>query len=262
MKVSLIQMNMHLADPQYNYEHARKLVKKAMNENPDVLVFPETWNTGFFPKNHLSELSDVDGKETAKVLGGLAKEYHVNIVGGSVSNVKAGKVYNTSYIFDREGNSVGEYDKIHVFTPMKEDDFYEKGDHLGLFELDGHRCGIVICYDIRFPELLRSIALKSIDVLFVVAQWPDIRNEHWKILTRARAIENQIFLAACCSCGKAGGTQYGGSSVLLDPWGKVICEAGGKEEITSGDINFDILTQIRSSINVYADRRPDLYKNF
>jgi omega-amidase len=262
MKIKAIQMDMKLADPEYNFAHAVELIRQAAEDKPDVVILPETWNTGFFPQENLKAMCDHDGARTKEVMGELAKEYQMNIVAGSVSNVKDDKVFNSAYVFDREGKCVAEYDKIHVFTPMHEDDFYQKGNHLALFTLDGHQCGIIICYDIRFPELSRAIAVKGIDILFIVAQWPAVRRNHWQILTKARAVENQVFLAACNSCGTAGKTVYGGSSVLLDPWGNIVKEAGDKEEIITGEFDFSVLKEIRSSINVYVDRRPDLYSRF
>ncbi len=259
MKVEILQMKMKFADPDYNYKHAAELIRQAADKHPDVVVLPETWNTGFFPKEHLAQLCDQNGERTKKEIGMLAKELKLNIVAGSVSNLKNDTVYNTALVFDRNGCCVGEYDKIHVFTPMHEDDFYGKGNHLALFQLDGHNCGIIICYDIRFPELSRKIAVKGIDVLFVVAQWPAVRTAHWQILTKARAVENQVFLAACNSCGAAGETLYGGHSVALDPWGHILSEANCTEKIISANLDFSILHDIRSSINVYVDRRPELY---
>ena len=98
------------------------------------------------------------------------------------------------------------------------------------------------------------------DLMFVVSQWPDLRVEHLKTLISARAIENQMFVACCNSCGVAGETRYGGNSAIIDPWGKVLARAGEKEEILTADCDFSIVSEIRSSINVFADRRPELYK--
>ena len=99
---------------------------------------------------------------------------------------------------------------------MSEDKFFQKGDHLSLFSLDGVKCGVIICYDIRFPELTRTMALEGMDVLFVVSEWPKARIPHLETLTRARAIENQMFLVLSNSTGKSGDTEYGGASLL--PW--------------------------------------------
>ena len=260
MKISVIQMDMKLAAPEENFQHAEKLIHQAAENNPDVIVLPETWNTGFFPKEHLAELSDQDGVRTKALCGGLAKELNVNIVAGSVSNVKGGKVYNTALIFDRKGECIGEYDKIHGFSPSGEDTAYQGGDHRETFYLDGHKCGIIICYDVRFPELTRNLALDGIEILFVPAQWPNIRTFHWVTLNTARAIENQMFVVTCNSVGTAGKTVCGGNSRIFDPWGETIASAGITENIMSGDIDFSVIEKIRHDINVFRDRNTDIDK--
>lgn len=252
-------MDMEFCNPSANYEKTEKLVEKAMSENPDVIVLPEMWNTGFFPHENLAELSDKNGEETKKLFSSLSAKYNVNIVAGSVANVKDEKVWNTAYIFSRSGECIAEYDKTHLFTPMNEDGFFEKGKHLCRFTLDGNACGIIICYDIRFPELTRSLTLDGLDFLFVVAQWPDIRIPHLVTLSRARAIENQMFVVTCNSCGKAGATTYGGNSVIYDPWGELLAKAGADEEIISAECDISILSGIRESINVFRDRRAEIY---
>ena len=254
-------MNMRLGLPEENFAHATDLIHAAMVAKPDVLVLPETWNTGFFPKENLLQLSDTDGEMMKTRIGALAKQHHVNIVAGSVSNERDGKVFNTAMVFDRSGACIASYDKTHLFSPMGEDDYYTPGDHLCRFSLDGIRCGIVICYDIRFPELVRSLALQGIDVLFVVSQWPKERIYHLRSLTTARAIENQMFVVCCNSCGTAGETVYGGNSAVIDPLGKILTLAGETEVIVSANLNMQTLDQIRGSIPVFRDRRPELYQH-
>ena len=260
MKVACLQMNMVLAAPEENFAHAAQLVEQAMQDAPDVLVLPETWNTGFFPKENLPSLCDRDGQQVKAQIGQLARKFHVNIVAGSVSNVRSGKVYNTAYVFDREGSCIADYDKTHLFTPMGEDDFYTPGDHLCRFTLDGVQCGLIICYDIRFPELTRSLTVPGLDMLFVVSQWPKVRTFHLRSLTTARAIENQLFVVCCNSCGTAGETVYGGNSAIIDPWGETIALAGENEGIIAQDCDLGALEKIRSTIPVFRDRRPGLYK--
>lgn len=259
MKVSCLQMNMELGNPAKNFRDAKRLVCKAMEEKPDVLVLPETWNTGFFPKDTLREMSCRDGAEVKSCMGSLAKEFGVNIVAGSVSNVRGDKVYNTALVFDRQGNCIAQYDKTHLFTPMGEDGFYAAGDHLCRFSLDGVPCGLIICYDVRFPELVRSLALPGLDMLFVVSQWPKARTFHLRTLATARAIENQMFVACCNSCGVAGDTAFGGGSAIIGPLGETLALGGEGEEILTAECNMDILAQIRCSIPVFRDRRPELY---
>ena len=259
MKVSCIQMNMKLACPEENFQHAVALAEQAMAEQPDVLVFPETWNTGFFPKENLESLCDQDGSQVKEVFGILAAKLNVNIVAGSVANYRDGKVFNTAYVFDREGECIAFYDKTHLFTPMGEDNYFTPGDHLCRFTLDGVSCGLIICYDVRFPELTRSLTVPGLDMLFVVSQWPKVRTFHLRSLTTARAIENQMFVVCCNSCGTAGETVYGGNSAVIDPWGETICLAGEKEQTITAECDLNILKNIRSTIPVFRDRRPELY---
>jgi len=259
MKVTCIQMDMAFAGPDENFSKAAQLIESAMAENPDVLVLPETWNTGFFPREDLPTLCDDDGSRVKSEIGALAKKFRVNIVAGSVANLRDGKVYNTAMVFDREGNCIASYDKAHLFTPMGEDNYFTPGDHLCRFQLDNVQCGLIICYDVRFPELTRSLTVPGLDMLFVVSQWPKVRTFHLRSLTTARAIENQMFVVCCNSCGTAGETVYGGNSAIIDPWGETLSLAGESEQLLSAQCDLSILTNIRSTIPVFRDRRPELY---
>lgn len=260
MRVSCIQLDMDFCDVEKNYLRAEKLIYNTVKkEKTDVVLLPEMWSTGYYPKNDLMSFCDVDGDRIKKTFSLIAKDLGVNIVAGSIANNKNGRIYNTSFVFDRAGNVVAEYDKIHLFTPMNEDDFFGHGEKTAVFELDGHKCAVIICYDIRFPELARKLALEGVEMLFVVSQWPSQRIEHLKILSSARAIENQMFVAVCNSCGKADDVVFGGCSRIIDPWGNILASADENEEIITADCDFDIINQIRSSINIFNDRKPDLY---
>ena len=260
MKVTCIQMDMAFGRPEDNFRKAEALIEAAMAEHPDVLVLPEMWNTGFFPKENLKALCDRDGYRVKTEIGALAKKFSVNIVAGSVADLRDGKVYNTAYVFDRNGQCVASYDKTHLFSPMGEDRYFTPGDRLCRFTLDGINCGLVICYDIRFPELSRSLAVEGIDVLFLVSQWPRQRISHLQTLSAARAIENQIFLVCCNSCGTAENTVFGGNSAIIDPLGNTLAQASEQEILLHAQLDFSILQNIRTSINVFADRRPELYR--
>lgn len=172
MKVSVIQMNMRSLESKANFDRAEALVRRAVGENgPDVVVLPETWNTGFMPAGDLAAASDEDAKAVRARFSPLARELNVNIVAGSVSNRRGGKIYNTACVFDRAGACIAEYDKTHPFTPMGEHKVYTPGDHLVTFTLDSVRCGLLICYEVRFPELWRTLALRGAQVMFLPAQW-------------------------------------------------------------------------------------------
>lgn len=259
MKISVIQMDMKLGDTNYNYLHAQELIQKAILENPDVIVLPETWNTGFMPEKIPTELYDENGKKTTKLMTKLSKKFGVNIVAGSIANRREEKFCNTSMIFGKSGECLAEYDKIHLFSPVNENKYFDAGNRIVTFKIDGILCGIIICYDIRFSELCTKLALENIQILFVVAQWPLNRMFHLNSLALARAIENQIFLVCCNSCGVAGDIKFGGGSKVIDPWGNIIGCANDNESIVSVDIDISMIQKCRSKINVFNDRRPEIY---
>lgn len=260
MRISCVQMDMRLGAAEENFDKAKRLVRAAAQDAPDVIVLPETWNTGFFPRENLASLCDSDCARVKAEFGALAAELRVNLVAGSVSNLREGRVYNTACVFDRAGGCAAQYDKTHLFTPMGERAYYAPGDRVCRFTLDGVACGLIVCYDVRFPELTRTLALAGAEVLFVVAQWPQARQAHLAALVKARAIENQMFVACCNSCGTAGETKYAGASAIVDPWGQTLAQAGGEETIITAACELSVVNEIRQSINVFRDRRPELYK--
>lgn len=253
MKVSLVQCELKMGDVDTNFKNIEDKIRESMIDNPDVIVLPEMWNTSFIPSN-VNEISDKEGENSKELLSKLSKELNVNIIGGSVSNTLNGILYNTSYIFDRNGNEIGKYNKVHLFSPSGEDKLFKKGNQVVTFELDGVKCGMVICYDIRFLEWIRKYALEDIQVLFNSAAWPAKRSMHWDVLNRARAIENQMFVVCVNSVG-----DFGGHSAIIDPWGEYIIEPFESDEIKTGELDFSVIKEIRESINVFRDRRPELY---
>lgn len=261
MKVSCVQLDMKFCEVEYNYSEAVRLIRETVKkENSDTVVLPETWSTGYYPKEGLADFCEKNGERVKSTFSLLARELNVNIVAGSVANLKNGGIYNTAHVFDRNGELVAEYDKTHLFTPMDEHKYFDFGNRLVTFELDGQRCGIVICYDIRFCELIRSLALRGMDMLFMVSQWPLARTNHIVTLTKARAIENQMFVVCCNSCGKTPDAVFGGHSQIIDPWGEVLAAAGEEQEVITADCDFGIINDIRNSINVFNDRKTKLYE--
>ena len=260
MRIAAIQMDMAFGRPTENFKKAEALVRAAAAGNPDAVLLPETWNVGFYPKEDLPSLADADAGKTTALFSALAREFGVNIVAGSVAAAFEDGVRNTSLSFDRTGACVSRYDKTHLFTPMCEHDFFVKGEGISSYAFDGFACGTEICYDIRFPELTRTLAVRGLDFLFVVSQWPDIRLPQLHALLKARAIENQMFVACCNSCGKAPGTRFGGGSVVFDPLGNELAMAGSEEETVFANCDTSILQSIRESINVFRDRRPEIYE--
>ncbi len=258
MKVAAVQLDLAFGDVERNYRHMEEQVGKAASLGADCIVLPELWNTSFYPGN-VRDLADREGRRTQQVLADLARQHHVQIVGGSVAVQRKQAVYNTTYIFDAQGNMAGTYDKVHLFAPGQEDKAFASGSRLNVFSLQGVTMASVICYDLRFPEWIRMAALAGAQMLFVPAAWPDARMDHWQILNRARAIENQLFVVAVNSCGYAETMHFGGHSMIVDPWGSILAEGGTEEAIVLADADISAVAGIRDTIHVFRDRRPSLY---
>ncbi|UNC93370.1 carbon-nitrogen family hydrolase [Candidatus Contubernalis alkaliaceticus] len=256
MKVLLIQAEIKKGNPDKNREKILEMMEKALNQNPQVLVLPELWNTGY-ADNYL-QVADKEGQSTLGFLSSFARKHNVNIVGGSTADYKQGKLLNRSLIINRQGELVGDYSKIHLFSLNGEQNYFSPGEKIGLFKLDNVSCGIMICYDLRFPELSRALALEGVEIIFVCAQWPRSRIHAWRTLACARAAENQVFLVGVNRAGIEGEQGFGGS-LAVDPGGEILAEAGEEESVLAVEIFPDQIKSVRKEIYYLRDRRPEIY---
>lgn len=262
LRLALLQMHIEAGNPEANFSKLASMLEEAVSQEqkPDVIMFPEMWNTGY-ALTEIQTIADRDGARTKAFLSAFSKKHSVHIIGGSIAELKSDKVLNTIYVFDREGNAVADYSKIHLFRLMDEEKYLAAGDKPGRLEIEGAQAGMMICYDIRFPELARKLALEGAKLLFVPAEWPYPRLHHWRTLLTARAIENQMFVIACNRIGTSGSTEFFGHSIVLDPWGETIAEAGEEETIIYAEIDLSLVDGVRSKIPVFEDRRPAIYED-
>jgi omega-amidase len=262
LNVALLQMDISIGEPDTNYKRLTELLKQAVQAEvkPDVIVFPEMWNTGY-ALDRIQELADVQGQRTHALLTDFARDHNVNIIAGSIADKLPGsdQVRNTIYAIDREGNVHAEYSKIHLFRLMDEHRHLTEGESIGRLQIDGFPAGMMICYDIRFPELSRKLALSGAQLLFVPAEWPHPRLHHWRTLLMARAIENQMYVISCNRVGTSGTTHFFGHSMIIDPWGEVLAEGSEEEAIIQVTIDLSLVEKVRAKIPVFEDRRPHLY---
>jgi len=267
IKVSVLQMDIAYGDPAENRKRADGLIREALKERkkPDILVLPEMWNTGYDLKR-IRELADEEGRPHISWLQEIAKREKVNIVAGSIADKRPAEqkgedppIYNSSYIIDREGQIVRRYDKVHRFRGFSEEKYFTPGSNVVTFELDGITCGIVICYDLRFPELVRKVALMGAKLLFVPAQWPKPREMHWKLLNIVRAIENQLYVIAVNRTGRHKDVEYPGMSLVVNPWGETLLECDERCGAFSTLIDIDLIDHVRRHMPVFEDRRPEIY---
>jgi omega-amidase len=259
--VCMIQMDIHIGQPDENYQKVSVLLHKAISGTvkPDVIILPEMWNTGY-ALEYIEQLADQRGERTKKLISDFCRRHEVHVIAGSIADMVNGEVRNTTYVFDRTGAVVADYSKIHLFLLMNEEKHLIAGDQIGQFELEGTSAGMMICYDIRFPELMRKLALDGVKVVFIPAEWPNPRLHHWRTLLMARAIENQMYIVACNRVGTSEGTEFFGHSLIIDPWGEIVAEAGREEAIVCAELDLNLVDQVRQRIPVFDDRRPKLYE--
>ena len=276
-KITLIQADIKFRKNDENYQNLLNLMNLAMAEKPDFIVLPETLNCGFFTSKNLVEFCDKDGSKTKEIFSKFAKQNSVNIIAGSVMNLKDDKIYNSNFVFNRNGEAVSEYDKIHTFSPAREDEIITSGENYGIFELDGVKCAVAICYDLRFGDFIKSLCgagqgenseKNRADLLFIPAQWDEKRINHWKILNFARAVENQVFVCSVNGSGEiinAKGEKkgkFGGNSLLISPNGDEILNLGEFQSVKTAMIDLDEIQQIRAKIDISKDTKFKISKDF
>ena len=202
-------------DKDKNLKKAAQMLDENSDFEPNIVVLPELWNVGIFYDKFQNEAEFIPDA-TTMLLSGLAENYKTNIIGGSiVEKTYDNKFYNTSVVVDKKGAIIAKYQKNHLFSHCgsQENKFLSAGNDVCVFEIDGIKIGLGICYDIRFPELFRKMVKAGIELFIVPAAFPQERIEQWNILNQARALEN---LAALVSCNQYGASNY------ISPYGKII----------------------------------------
>ena len=254
---------------EHNLAGITAMVEKAMAHNPklDVIVFPEYC---YYAPTNLEESKSVaemvPGPFT-EAISALARKHHVNIIPGSfVEDAGNGKVSNTCVFIDRAGNILGKYRKIHLMDALgyKESDYVEAGKEMCLVDTDFGKIGIMVCYDLRFPELARSMVKEGAEIVFCPADFPSgnplpPRTDHWDILTRSTALLNLTYLVAANQFGALHKENPFGRSAVIDPWGTVVAQAGGREDIIYAQIDLDYQKAVRDGVATWKNRKPEIY---
>ena len=255
INAAAIQFNVKQGDVDANLEYVRAALGRVAARGANLVVLPEMWSSGFAYRN-LNELAGRTAGIVEELLE-LSRELGLVIV-GSMPEPHGEKVFNTAYVIDN-GRLSGSYHKLHLFSLLGEDRAFDSGDSWLLAETSVGPVGVIICYDLRFPELSRRLALEGAGVICVPAQWPKPRQEHWRTLLRARAIENQLFVVACNACGPIGKLDFFGMSMIIDPKGELLAEAGEAEVEIAAGLDMRLMADWRAQIPCFNDRRPELY---
>jgi predicted amidohydrolase len=255
MRLACCQFDIAWEDKQSNYRRVGELVRAAKLEPGTLLLLPEMFATGF-SMNTAATAEALEGT-TAHFLSALARENRVHVVGGAViTDAKSGRPRNEALAVDPAGRLVAHYAKVYPFSLSREHEHHAAGARVTPFEWSGARVSAAVCYDLRFPELFRRSAREGADMLPVIANWPVTRQAHWAALLRARAIENQAYVAGCNRTGRDGnGLEYAGGSQIIDFGGTVVADAEGAETVISAEVNLDALRQYRAKLPFLSDMR-------
>jgi omega-amidase len=256
VRIALAQIDVELGNIEANVEKAARFIEQAASQEADLILLPELWTTGYDLENSRFH-ADANSNAVLPELEQLARKHRIVVVGSLIFD--NGQLTNSATVIDSTGKLVGSYSKIHLFAPMEEHQFLTAGNQAPIFELPFSKIGVGICYDLRFPELFRKYALNDVLIVLVPAEWPASRIEHWRTLIRARAIENQYFVAACNRVGVSKEITFGGHSTVVDPHGSVLVEGDQMERLLIATLDLRQVDKSRGNIATLKDRRPDVY---
>ena len=257
-------------DKAVNLEKAEQLLARAAATGADIVVLPEKWNAIGDSATLHEAAEPLEGGESVEAMSEWAARYGITLVGGSITERREGheKLSNTCLVFDPEGTLTAVYRKIHLFDVevdgqvYRESEAEEPGDEPVLARADDWVVGLSICYDVRFPELYRVLALEGADLLTVPSHFTlHTGRDHWEVLLRARAIENHCYVAAAAQVGETrpGRPSYG-RSLIADPWGIVLAQAPDEEGVISAELERARLEEVRRNLPSLASRRPEAYR--
>jgi predicted amidohydrolase len=253
LKIASIQMDVSDRLPQDNRTRAAALIDRAAGS--DLIVLPELWNVGYFSFDKYQIGSETAEGETIEMIRAKAREHRVCIMSGSIIEREGDNLFNTNYLIDSEGKILGKYRKIHLFGfGSKEKQLLTAGTDVVALRTAFGCVGLSTCYDLRFPELFRSMLEMGAEVFIVSSAWPKARLNHWILFNQARALENLSFLISANCVGVSGGVELAGHSMVVDPYGNPIADAGESEAIMTATIDLKEVSKARSEFPAVEDR--------
>lgn len=267
-RVALIQMHVE-EDKLRNIANASEFVKKAAEQNADMAILPEMFCCPYKTSN-FPIYAEFDGGECYRLLSDLAKTYGIYLVAGSMPEKdNEGRVFNTSYAFDREGCKIGKHRKMHLFDIaveggqyFKESETLTAGNEVTVFETEFGKMGLAICYDFRFPELSRLMVDEGAKAIIVPAAFNMTTGPaHWEVMFRSRAIDNQVYTIGIAPARDVNSCYISyGNSIVVSPWGDVVSRMGEKEGFIIETLDLDYVEKVRRELPLLAHRRRDIYK--
>ena len=264
-RVGIVQLR---TEPERNdtYEKAQKMIFRAAENGANVIVLPEMWDCPY-QSRYFREAASRGHEETVRKLSSWAKATGTILIGGSTVEVENGCLYNTCFVFDKNGNLLAKHRKVHLFDvdlpgmSFRESDTFTPGCSDTVFDTEYGRFGVAVCFDVRFPELFRKMARKGAEVIFLPAQFNMTTGPaHWEPTIRMRAVDNEVYMVAA-SAAKCDGFSYEcwGHSMVADPYGEVKVSCEFEETVLFADIDPERIRTVRSQLPTFLHLREDVY---
>ena len=256
IKISMLQMGSIIGDVEANCKKVENIIRRDLKYNTNVLVLPEVWTVGWSCGHFIDSSEDISESSAIKFLADIAKDYKINIIGGSIIIRQGDNYYNSCPVIDKRGNLIAVYSKNHLYSyyGCDEGKYITAGDSGLMVELDGVNFGISICYDIRFPELYRVYAKSGADVLVNCAAWGSKKPIPWEMMTKSRAVENQCYMVALTQCGYIKNGEYNlGVSRMIDYKGEEVAVIEEKEGIISSELDLTKMYEFRAKAPILND---------
>lgn len=253
MEVVALQLDVAWQDKADNIARAGRLLDRAGVSAGSLVVLPEMFSTGF--TMNAPAAAEGDDRQAETFLADTARRFGVTMVAGVVGMGPDGRGRNQAVAFDAAGAEIARYEKMHLFSPAGEADHYGAGEKIITFSWAGFTACPLICYDLRFPEIFRAAVRRGTNLFVVIANWPRPREAHWLVLAKARAIENQAYVIAVNRCGHDPNNTFGGRSLIVDPRGNILTEAGDCPCVVRGRFNLQALEAYRRQFPALQDMR-------
>lgn len=268
IKLALCQMNV-VDNKEKNIKTARLMIEESISKNADFIILPEMFNCPYSNDKFIEYGEKEKSSETLSEISKLAKSNNAYILAGSIPEIEEDKLYNTSYLFDRQGNVIAKHRKMHLFDidvkgkiTFKESDVLTAGNDFTIADTEFGKVGIGICYDIRFPELAKIMVENGALILI----YPGAFNmttgpAHWELLFRSRAMDNQAFCIGVAPALNNDASYHSyGHSIITNPWGEVISQASEKESLIISEIDLSEIKKVREELPLLKNKRDDLYE--
>ncbi|MGM0438454.1 MAG: carbon-nitrogen hydrolase family protein [Bacillota bacterium] len=267
LRIALLQMKV-IDDKNKNLAKAENYIKKAVEKEAELVMLPEMFNCPY-QNEKFPEYAEKVGGKTWRFLSELAKEKEIYLVGGSIPEKDdKNNIYNTSYVFNKNGEQIAKHRKIHLFDidiengqTFKESATLSAGDSITTFDTPYGKMGVVICYDLRFPELSAFLSKKGVNFILVPGAFNMTTGPaHWELLFRSRALDNQVYtIGAAPARDESQNYVSYGNSIIVSPWGKVLKRLDGEEDILIANLDIDYLDKIRQELPLLKHKRYDIY---